>query len=393
MVEKNDFGVLLPYSNRVVENTDALPLIACVDWLSVTFKTIAFPEKIITLLGLKDCPFIPFDSGKYGYAQHLRYGHIGIYFSENKEDCFLDISGQGCREFEQNSIYDWSTFLSLILLLPINITRLDLAIDDRKGYFTFSKLKKKIKKKIDSKGMEYNEVRSKFKEARILEKYILATGDNAGVTIYFGNPTSDIQIRIYDKLQQVLGKKKTKKEKEDFKKELPDFWIRTELQLRNDRAFIAGQMIAQHDDDNLAKQVLGHLRNYLLFVDNNGDINRSRWPICNWWLKFLGDVEKLPLTMVAPDVSIEKAVDWLFRSCSANFDMVLAAFDYDLELMLKFIVEGAGKQKKKHENMLKTFKGKTYDENEIIDKRNQMLIDLINIKKDQNQKGNGSDHD
>jgi phage replication initiation protein len=393
MVEKNDFDVLLPYSNRVVENTEGAPLIAVVDWLSVTFKSLVFPDKLIHLLGLKDCPFVPFDSGKYGYTNHLRFGHIGIYYSENNDDIFLDISGQGCREFEQNSIYDWSTFFQLILMLPVKITRLDLAVDDRKGYFTFAKLKKKIKQCIAPDGHTYNHVRSQFREVRILEKFKLSNGEELGTTMYFGSPTSLIQIRIYDKLQQLISKKKTEKEREELKKELGDFWIRTEMQLRDERATLAVVMIAERDEKNLATQVLGHIRKYLLFVDDNGDKNKSRWPISPWWLKFLNDVEALPLTMVAPDVSVEKAFNWLLRSCSASFDLVLAACDYDLDFVLKMVIEGNMNQKKKHENMLIAFKGKNYNADEIITKRNEMLIEMINIKKDQNQKGNGSDHD
>jgi phage replication initiation protein len=381
MLNLDEFQTVPPYTNRGAENTRVADLSACVDWLSVTFKAVKNPKNIIMLLGLDESLFIPFETGKYGYAYHLRFGHIAVYYSPEKESTFLDISGQGCREFEQNGKYPWSTLLALILMNDVNITRLDLAIDDKKGYFTFAKLKKKI---IAA------EVRSRFSKARVLEEFRLADGENLGTTIYFGSPASMIQVRIYDKYKQILNKKAKDKEHRKSLADQMDFksWIRTEMQLRDDRAYLAARLIADNEgfgDNRLAVQILGHLRNYILFVDNNGDKNKSRWPVSPWWEKFLNDVEKLPLSMKMPDATIEKARDWLFHSVTANLDTVLAAFDYNLDLLLDFLVTGALKRKKKHENMLKAYFGNEYNEFELMDKRNELLNKLIQIKIDQAQ--------
>jgi phage replication initiation protein len=397
MTQNEEKICLPPYTNRGVENTREDSLTACVDWLQVTFKAVGNPNKIIDLLGMDQVDFLPFENGKYGYSFHLRHGHIAIYFNiDTLEDdyqpsCHLEMSGQGCREFEQVGKYDWSTFLGLVLMLDVNITRLDLAIDDKKGYFTFAKLKKKLKQRFDEDNNPYTEVRSRFHTAKIFESFRLADGENLGTTIYFGSPSSEIQVRIYDKLKQILHKNvstKDKKAREELEEQMKHIktWIRTEMQLRDERAIMAASILANHQsDEKIGEQIKGHLKNYINFVDfNPNDKNKSRWKVSDFWTRFLDDVEKLPLTQKSPDVSIEKAKDWIEKSVVANFNTVLEAYDYNAELVVNFLVAGMQKQKKKHLNMLKTFRP-NFDEddyNELMFKRDEFINKLIDIKKE-----------
>jgi phage replication initiation protein len=341
-------------------------LTACVDWLQVTFKTVQNPYDVIDLLSLEPGDFIFFENGKYGFPYHLRFGHIAIYYSDELEFVHLEITGQGCREYEQYKVTDWSVFLGLILMLDVNITRLDLAIDDTKGYFSFRTIKSKIKTE---------QVRSKFKTAKVVEEFQLSDGSNLGTTCYFGSPQSMIQVRIYDKLKERLNKNKSVDSSIDK-------WIRTEIQLRDERAYIAAKVISESPDSMLGTHIQGILKRYMNFVDKDkNDSNRSRWPVSKFWEKFLGDVEELPLTMIAPEASIQKTKDWISNSVVASFETLLDANNYNVDLIIDMIQSGSLKRKKKHENMLARYrKEKQIDGDIITDKRNDLLQKLITLK-------------
>lgn len=363
-----DISGMPPYSNRGAQNTWSKSLTACVDWLQVTFKTIQNPYDVIDLLGLEHTDFTSFETGKYGFNSHIRFGHIAIYFGENFDFVHLEISGQGCREYEQYKKHDWSVFIGMILMLDVNITRLDLAIDDTKGYFSFSTIKKKIKEE---------QVRSKFKTARVLEEYQLSDGENLGTTVYFGSPQSMIQVRIYDKLKEKI--KKGQPIEEGMKK-----WIRTEVQLRDDRALIAAQIISRTSDSQLGSHIAGILKRYITFVDRTSDSNKSRWPMSKFWEKFLGDVEELPLTLIAPDSTIQKTKHWIDKSVVASFATLMEAYDYNPAFIRQMLQEGGSKMKKKHENMLARYRkekglsisGNTESRNELIKRLSLMEQEL-----------------
>lgn len=350
-MSRND--VAPPYTNRGVQNTYEKSLIACVDWLQVTFLGVANPYSIVQVLGLNEDDFTPFETGKYGYTYHIRFGHISVYYSdaEVRSECHLEITGQGCREYESYAKHDWSTLLELFFMLKINITRLDLALDDYKGYFQLSTIIKKI---------ERGEVRSRFKYSDELNRRKLKDGTNAGRTVYFGSRKSDIQIRMYDK----------KKERENEGLEvLSDHWIRTEIQLRDDRALLAALNLINRDHET-GHYIKGILKNYLTFVNPTNDSNKSRWPVSPFWERFLGDVDKIKLTKVAPDRTIERTKEWFTRSVSPAFYMLYEAFDYDSNLIQEFLNIGKDRLSKKHKEMINTFKA-----------QNDILLDMEFKKK------------
>jgi phage replication initiation protein len=350
-------NVLPPYTNRGVENTTENGLRACVDWLQVTFKNLQSPEQVTQILGLDFSDFIHFESGKYGYAFHYRFGHIAIYYSYEISHLHLEITGQGCRELEQLSPHSWIELLGLILMLDVNITRLDFAIDDIKGYFTFKQLIRKIKN---------GHVRSRFKKARVFEDVVLNDGSTAGTTIYFGSAKSDILVRIYDKFQERLSAGK------EIESGI-DVWNRVEIQLRDDRAKIAAFELV-HNFDTIGEIVQRILRNYVLFCDpKKNDTNKSRWPISAFWIKFLDNVQPLKLTKVAPDMTVEKVKNWFEKSVVANFALLVEAFDGNEDLISEWIKKGKEKQKKKHENMLKRYLKEQKLMNEIVEEKKKRV--------------------
>lgn len=332
--------VMLPYCNTGAQNTELVGLRACVDWLQVTFKNVEDYTEVIELIGLVPSDFTYFPTGNFGYKSHARFGHIEVYFDgQPNMGVHLKISGQGCREYEEYNVFDWSTLLALMFNWDINISRLDVAIDDFEGYFKLDQVLSKVKR---------GHVTSKFKEARQHQRYSLSDGSTSGLTVYFGDPSSRIQVRMYDKKLQLESKGQVVK---------VDFWNRTEIQLRNERAENLAIVLA-HEHLTTGQAVQGILSNYLNFrIPSKTDSkNKSRWKKCDWWLKFLDAVQPLSLTQVAPDATVQRSKDWIEKQVSPTLAMLYEAFDQDEKMLMTFVKEGLPRLKKKHENMISKFK-------------------------------------
>jgi len=335
-----EYTVDSPYSSTGVENTCKNSLIGVIDWLSVTFLQFKKWEEVAEIIGIEKEFFLVEERGFNGYRKTAVFGNIKILFEGANENMgiHLNISGQGCREYEQyfNCALDWSKTFQEFMFHQINITRLDVAIDDYKKYFTLKKIMGCV-----SKG----HLTSRFKSGINFQEYLLQDGSTLGQTIYFG--TSDVKFRFYDKLKE--RKSRNAVFLEDCK-----FWQRYEIQLRGDRAFNAC-MILSRNEMKLGEFVLGVFKNYINFKIPSEDTNKARWDNAKWWDKFLQDVEKIPLTQISPEPTIPKTKTWIENQVTSGFVTLLKAFD-DEKLVFEYLKKmGNEKTTEKHEKMLSNF--------------------------------------
>ena len=329
-----------PYCNTGAENTNQSGLRACVDWVQATFKNLFSYQELVDILGLKSNEFYDC-GGMYGYKSGLRFGHIAIFYDGNAEmGIHLEMSGQGCREYESYNQLSWKELFLECFRHDAHFSRLDVAVDDFRGYFTISSLKRRIKNR---------ECISKFKNAISIEKLDLESGDSKGETIYFGSASSRLQVRMYEKNHERQGK--------GFElEEGLDVWNRVELQTRNERSETIATLIAT-DYQELGKMVCGILKHYIRFaIPDKKDSNRSRWKTAKFWEKFLGQVEKLRLSEVAPDRTVEKTLSWVDRQVTPSLAVLYEAFDGDFELLQGLILNGADRLTDKHRDMITRFK-------------------------------------
>lgn len=330
-----------PYSNRGAQNTERSGLRALVDWLSATFRNVQDYTEIIELLGLEKEQFREVESGKYGYKLHARLGHIAIYYDGGDGmGVFLDISGQGCREYESFGLYSWSELFVVMHSLKVKFTRLDIAIDDFNDMLSIPTLKRKVRE---------GAVRSRFKSAVEIRKSKLSDGSSSGETLYFGSPSSRIQVRFYDKYLEQTSK--NRKVDSDLLS-----WNRVELQLRKEHANAVATVIANHER-SIGKCVLGILNNYVTFcVKSSKDTNKARWAVAKFWTDFLDGVDKLPLTQVAPDLSIERSQEWIRRQATATLAMLYTAYDGDMMSFMNYLIDGTNKMDEKHREIINRFR-------------------------------------
>lgn len=250
-----------------------------IDWLCFTVRDKPVDD-VFDLLKIGKNQFIEMSHGHYGY--HKAYYFCGIWVmydgQENMGVC-VEMSGQGCRQFETSSIYNLDDFIVDLYYnhSGINFTRLDVAFDD-----------------IDKSGnglLNLKRIESLAKKDLYISKFGVRSGEWSGVhsdegkktplarSVYFGSAKSDTRFRIYDKALERGG--------------LDYHWVRFEMQLRSDRAVNFISLLAS---EQLGVLFSGCINNYLRFVvSNSSDTNRRRWASPKWWTDFLGNVGKVSL--------------------------------------------------------------------------------------------------
>lgn len=305
--------VMPPISNTGAERTKEEPVRALVDWVRVTFFDVEPLQVVRDILRMKATDFENIDKGRYRYKKTLRRGNISIYYEGIEEGMgvLLDMSGEGCRQFEAWGKFEgWEMFFKKCLSMGCNFPRVDVAIDDREGYFTMKQIERKV---------NWGEVVSRFKGAEVHEKKSLnGDEDTKGKTIMFGSRNSKICVRFYDKLKDLMRKKKPTLDWE--------IWTRVEIEAKDERA----EKIVEHiaDGEELGELVRRILAHYIRFVSrpkNRNDSNKRRWNTWRNWERFLKGVKALKLGVAPEEKSIEENIEWIRNQVSKTMLKVIIA--------------------------------------------------------------------
>lgn len=320
-----------PTSNTGAE-TPKSGLEALIDWCSFTFP---FDDlgQVQSLLRMSATDWVQMPKGGKGYKAQLRCGNISIFYDGTPDmGIHVNMTGQGCRQYEALFGNSWSELIKRVFEAGGHFTRLDGAIDDFHGFFSVDQIEEKVKGR---------DVKGRFKKARGYTDYDLTSepGEGDGKTIKFGSGESNIQIRIYDKAAQ---------------QGVDQVWIRTEIQCRDERADALARQIMS--DNNLGHLLAGVLCNYINFVEPSNDTHKDRWPVSSWWSEFLGDVEKVRLTILKAAKTIEEKMEWVDRQVSTTLALIglyLKGKGTDIyEFVSEMLIEGEKRLKPHHEALL-----------------------------------------
>lgn len=307
-----------PTGNRVTKD-----LICLYDWLSFTIKKNIPVDYIITdFLKMNSADFIELERGNYGYKRQIANGNVRIY-SDGKEDMgiHIQLSGQGCRQVEESLNGDWLTLFKKVFDVEGTFTRCDIALDDKVGLLDIKKIQKKTERK---------EYVSRFNNWNITMS-CKNDSDKYGKSVYFGSEKSDIRLRFYDKAVE-QGK--------------DGHWVRTELQLRDERANIAIKLYLS--GKTIGEVVTGVLKNYIRFVDPSTDTNKRRWKTSKFWDKFIADAEILKLTEGQKERTLDDVYTWINKSVGPSLALLVKASSGDLSIVHEIIIEGNKRLKPKH---------------------------------------------
>lgn len=309
-------------SNTGVPNTGGVSLGALVDYVSFTFTSIARPVEAMTVLGFDVENFERLPHGRYGYLYGLSYSSISFYYGTppNCTDMgvHMDITGSGCRIVEQLPTFrSWRDFTASALSINGHATRFDIAVDDFKGHLSLRTVQRAIEK---------GQYCGKFRRSMNIRSFELADGSSLGETIYFGSLSSDFCVRFYDKRSERYAKGFV---------DLPDFYNRYEVQLRRDRADSCMRAVA--NGLRPSEIVLGLLNNSISFRTDNGDKNKSRWPVAKWWDRFVGDVSKISFYTPPEFPTVLSKLHWVSRSTVRSLAVIISGFDGDADLIFDYL--------------------------------------------------------
>ena len=290
-----------------------------IDWLTFSVKE-TDPNKVIEMyLGMDPALFQDTGYSLMGYNKVLRFSDILVCSDGREDDYFKDMgvcvsmSGNGCRTFETMSRLSLDlkdkqgtqsvAFPALFRLLTsdadANVSRIDIACDDRAGYLDMDNILTKT---------QANEINSRMTKRSTVLSFD-GTQRN-GATVYIGAPSSSFRVRIYDKaLEQ--GK--------------PGHWIRVELVMRseNAKAFVE-QMTGSENVGKLAAQVIN---DKFSFIERD-DSNISRCTVCDWWQNFVDELDKVRL--VSRDViqhGVERIRNWIESQVGPSLYILMSILD------------------------------------------------------------------
>ncbi|MBR5090797.1 MAG: replication initiation factor domain-containing protein [Ruminiclostridium sp.] len=278
--------------------------IILIDWFAMSYrKRGTTPFDVIRSLKLKeDIEFKAFP-GRYMYRDRLSFGNIHIYYNNiNADQDFpmLEMSGQGCREFETFSEISFDDLFELAKDTEnYHVTRLDIAYDDHTGILDINQIEQDYRARNwvsnSTKGRITVDVsREKNSDGRYIE----------GISVMTGTKSSDMYMRIYDKAIE-RGIKDGR------------HWVRCELVLKQDRAvtFI-------RNTEPIGQKFRGVIHNYFRFLTpSKKDSNRRRWEMRPYWKKFLENAGKISVyTPKDIDYNLSRLTKYVFKQAGNSID-------------------------------------------------------------------------
>lgn len=230
-----------------------------IDYFKFSSKVHSWTD-IIELLGLQS---VVWQQGRArdGWTLHEYFSGMHIYHG-GRNDIGVELSGAGCRMLEacNKNSFDWCDLFAYIMehvqYKEMNISRLDVAGDDKDGILTMDKL------------FRYVSQKKYISKAR--HKVVWREDEEA---VIFGAGTSSTRLRIYNKA---------------LERGVEGPWIRAEFQFRDESAdsFILNLL---REGGEIGPTYGGVLLNYLRFVTRDPSTcnnNYNRIPTVSWWHSF-----------------------------------------------------------------------------------------------------------
>jgi DNA relaxase NicK len=272
-----------------------------IDWLTCTIKNMSADDVITKVLKMDSTLFESQSKGVNFYTSSKVYNNIRVLYDGYKGvtvdmGVCVTMSGEGVRVYEEYHGEDVLELIRrLVAMANTNITRIDIACDDRAGFLDMQTIWKYAQE---------DSYRSRMRTKRFFESY---KNSNVGAkSVYFGSSSSMFKIRIYDKSAQL------------YAPDNPLFgvhWNRFEIVLRDIYAMQTSYILAGSND--IERSVSGIINDKFCFIERETDSNISRCKPSLWWIEFLENLDYIKLE-AKPRVkhTVETHADWLDFACS-----------------------------------------------------------------------------
>lgn len=338
-------------SNTPAENTNKNPLRVLVDWVTCSFQLDVTASEIFHLLGISELENLDTKIGaRYefaGYDITYTLGNIELMHDQEENQWLLNMSGQGCRQYEILSSMDMVTMFAMLDNLQATYTRLDIAIDDFSNIFDVNTIRKSVYNK---------QCVTRLSDWGTAKRGKIATGNDSLTmdNFYLGNSSSRYFLNVYDKKLERIARDKPL-EKDENGEDVTS-WTRTEIRFKYEYANLFVQHILR-DDKPIGYHIKSFLNEKIQFLTKSAlskDTNKSRLAkdkenICKWWKKFLNGAGKLRLTVYRPEKTLDDSKLWLENQVSTTLGM-LAIYEpmKYIDMVDRLTLLGIEKMKKKH---------------------------------------------
>lgn len=288
-------------------------------------------EFLLHFLGLDK---VNFEEGKtmrtnYKKSLYLKGICIGYDNPYGKYSCYVNMSGRGCRMFEdlKDKNLDWLTLLKSLVDLKADFRRIDIAVDDYTDLIHPLKL-------IDyyKKGKYAGSLRKCFGYVFDKEEF------------QAGPPGAHFLVRVYNKALE-----------KGYKDGLCDGkpWIRCEMQLRDKKAT---QFIAEWiSSEDLNKIYCGHLLEGVRFLTKpNNKENSQRIPVAPFWKKFCDDALRIPfVSEPGTAYNLSKLERFIMQQVGSSIRTYLCIYDFTPEQLYRKFSDSKIKMNKNQLALLK----------------------------------------
>lgn len=294
-----------------------------VDWLEFTLLRDYDIKWIADFFCISLDDFEDLPKGGLGYKKQKFFNNIRLYYDGNVGmGLHVVVSGQGCRYLESQGKNLFDMIDHLYSLDNINLSRLDLALDT--DFDILTKVLKSIEKDMYS---------SKSRNIKVISS--LTDSKLQADTLYIGSRSSLLMVRIYNKaIEQGV----------DF------VWYRVEIVLKKDRF----EMIVPFLRQNISHTFAGVLTNYFRPLQSLKG-QKCRSPTANYWIRFLGDVEKISLYSNPQCKTIEDKYAWLVNQVEPTIALLSTAFEGD-QWLQAVVKNGKKRLKEKDYRLLQKWK-------------------------------------
>ena len=314
-----------------------------VDWLSFSVKnydeepTNTLDENILELLGYDFSEEFSRDiSGKNFYNRGATLGnYVNVFWNDytdiknpvrRNSSATMNVvfTGQGSTDLALRNDNDWIKIFKILTTYEprnkpkpkdeeenkpsINITRIDIALDDYDELVKFDDIEKKLKKG------HYRSSKRSYNIVKTSDQF----GQKLGETIYIGNARTssgsrgNVYARFYDKLAQYREKNQlaTSDVREYWKKTGKEVWQRYEISFS--KGYTNSVVEAILNGESIDKIFKTSLRNLLEILTPRGsDTNKNRWYKTKWWENFLQYDERKGFDLPERDVMLAETLEWL----------------------------------------------------------------------------------
>jgi phage replication initiation protein len=312
------------------------PFTLTIDWLAFTIPTASARETMDILEG----DWTKVKGGFRGYrfvwittSTGRGIGKLGTGVDRNPGEVHVDLSGGLVAQWLPEKV---RAVLQWVLNKNGHLTRLDCALDDRVRSVSLTTIKDAV---------AAGQCVTRAKCWQKTWSGLIHEGTATGETVYLGSRQSQTLLRIYDKRLQMQAQ-----ERPDWQ----EYGIRWELELKQDRAQLCGQMLSYLDDTLWLEFIVGVLRSHVDFRDTQrgeDEEYRYRAPLLDWWATLTDGFRKSRLVVEKQPQTLAEVKSWLHQSVGPLLAVVLEKPD-GLEYLQRIAKAGKKRWKTKHHRLL-----------------------------------------